>query len=89
MLPNFIFVLVILNFHFLFSQTDTLNKEAQLQEVIIEDKKSFSRNIQQTQILHVLDNIKIQQVTACNIAEGLNFQSGLRVETNCQTCNYT
>ncbi len=89
MLPNCIFIMIILNFHFLFSQTDTLNKEVQLQEVIIEDRKAFSRDIQQTEILHVLDNMKIQQVTACNIAEGLNFQSGLRVETNCQTCNYT
>ena len=25
----------------------------------------------------------------CNLSEGLKFQSGLRVEINCQTCNYT
>lgn len=89
MLPSCVIIFIILNFHFLFSQTDTSKKETQLQEVIIQDRKSFTRDIQQTEILHVIDNIKIQQVTACNLAEGLNFQSGLRVETNCQTCNYT
>ena len=37
----------------------------------------------------VLDNKKIEKVQACNISEVLSFQSGLRVETDCQTCNYT
>ena len=32
---------------------------------------------------------KIEKVQACNISEVLSFQSGLRVETDCQTCNYT
>ena len=31
----------------------------------------------------------MDNVQACNVAEGLKFQPGLRVETDCQTCNYT
>ena len=26
---------------------------------------------------------------ACNLSEGLSFQPGVRLETDCQTCNYT
>jgi outer membrane receptor for ferrienterochelin and colicins len=37
----------------------------------------------------VLGKSTLQAVEANNIAEGLNFQPGLRVETDCQTCNYT
>jgi len=31
----------------------------------------------------------LNNVQACNLSEGLRFQPGLRVETDCQTCNYT
>jgi outer membrane receptor for ferrienterochelin and colicins len=31
----------------------------------------------------------LQNTQACNLSEGLKFQVGLRVETDCQTCNYT
>ncbi len=90
MLFKIIAISLCLWFQYLNAQTDSTNlKEIELNEIIIEDQKSFSRDIQKTEILHILDQRKIQQVTACNIAEGLNFQSGLRVETNCQTCNYT
>jgi len=82
--------LLVLGIKSLIAQIDSVQKIHTITEpIIIEDQKSFSRDIQQTQIIHILDQRKIQQVTACNLSEGLNFQSGLRVETNCQTCNYT
>jgi outer membrane receptor for ferrienterochelin and colicins len=46
--------------------------------------KSNSPILVSTVSSQMLDNIQ-----ACNLSEGLKFQPGLRVENNCQTCNYT
>ena len=40
-------------------------------------------------IVNILNSKKLENVQACNLAEGLNFQTGLGVENDCQTCNYT
>lgn len=40
-------------------------------------------------IVNVIDSKLLEQTQSCNISEGLRFQPGLRVETDCQTCNYT
>ena len=39
--------------------------------------------------MNVLSGESLEDLQACNLAEGLRFQPGLRVETDCQTCNYT
>lgn len=39
--------------------------------------------------VQVLDAKMLETVQACNMSEALNFQPGLRVETDCQTCNYS
>ncbi|MEX0982999.1 MAG: TonB-dependent receptor [Bacteroidales bacterium] len=58
-------------------------------EVVVTGTKTFKRQTQSPVIVHVMDQIMIDAVQACNISEGLNFQPGLRVEVDCQTCNYT
>ena len=40
-------------------------------------------------MVNVLNQRTLNSVQACNISDGLKFQPGLRVETDCQTCNYT
>lgn len=40
-------------------------------------------------IVNVINSQTLSNVQACNLSEGLKFQPGLRVETDCQTCNYT
>ena len=40
-------------------------------------------------IVNVIESKQLENVQACNLAQGLKFQPGLRVETDCQTCNYT
>jgi outer membrane receptor for ferrienterochelin and colicins len=60
-----------------------------LNEVVITGTKTFQRQTEAPVIVNVIDKRAIQAVQACNISEGLRFQSGLRVETDCQTCNYT
>ena len=51
--------------------------------------KTFKRLNESPVIVNVIDSRQLQSVQACNLSEGLNFQTGIRVETDCQTCNYT
>ena len=60
-----------------------------LDQIVVTGTKTFKRKIKSSVIVNVLDNKRFEKVQACNISEVLNFQSGVRVETDCQTCNYT
>lgn len=60
-----------------------------LDEIVVTGTKTFQRKTHAPVIVNVLDKNTMQAVDATNIAEGLNFQPGLRVERDCQTCNYT
>lgn len=58
-------------------------------EVVVTGTKTFKRQTQTAVIVNVIDSKTLDNVQACNLSEGLKFQPGLRVETDCQTCNYT
>jgi outer membrane receptor for ferrienterochelin and colicins len=58
-------------------------------EVVVTGTKTFKRSTESPIIVNVLDKRNIEVIQACNISEGLKFQPGLRIETDCQTCNYT
>lgn len=60
-----------------------------LEEVVITGTRTFKRKTNSPVIVNVLNSIALNNVQACNLSEGLRFQPGLRVETDCQTCNYT
>jgi outer membrane receptor for ferrienterochelin and colicins len=60
-----------------------------LEEIVITGTKTFKRSTETPVIVNVLDSKNIGAIQACNISEGLKFQPGLRIETDCQTCNYT
>ena len=51
--------------------------------------KTFKRKTDSPVIVNVLSSEALDNVQACNLSDGLKFQPGLRVETICQTCNYT
>ncbi len=61
----------------------------ELAEIVVTGTKTFKRVTESAVIVNVLDSKSLEAVQACNISEGLRFQPGLRVETDCQTCNYT
>lgn len=65
------------------------NKNLQLDQVVVTGTKTFKRQTDAPVIVHVLSGKSMEDVQACTISEGLKFQPGLRVETDCQTCNYT
>ena len=60
-----------------------------LDEIVISGTKTYKRQTDSPVIVNVLSSKTLDNVQACNLSEGLKFQSGLRVENDCQTCNYT
>ena len=60
-----------------------------LDQIVVTGTKTFKKRTESPVIVNIIDNKKIESVQACNISEVLSFQSGVRVETDCQTCNYT
>lgn len=78
------------------AQSDSTNREASkgpknkfISEVVITGTKTFKRKTESAVIVNILDSKTLNNLQVCNLSEGLKFQPGLRVETNCQTCNYT
>jgi len=74
----------------------TANLEFEIEEnsfefdqVVVTGTKTFKRQTQSPVIVNVIDSKLLDNIQACNLSEGLRFQPGLRVETDCQTCNYT
>src|SRR6056300_1143887 len=60
-----------------------------VEEVVITGTKTAKRKIESPVLVNVISNKTLNQLNTCNVADGARFQPGLRVETNCQTCNYT
>ena len=60
-----------------------------LDEIVVTATKTYKRQTNSAVIVGIIDDVTLDNVQACNLSEGLKFQPGIRVETNCQTCNYT
>lgn len=68
---------------------DLIESAYQVNEVVVTGTKTFKRKTDSPVIVSVLDSKTLGHLQVCNISEGLKFQTGLRVETDCQTCGYT
>lgn len=60
-----------------------------LDEIVLTGTKTYKRQTNSAVIVGIINSETLNNVQACNLSEGLKFQPGLRVETDCQTCNYT
>lgn len=60
-----------------------------LNALVVSGTRTPKRQTESPVIVNVINSKTIGNIQACNLSEGLRFQPGLRVETNCQTCNYT
>jgi outer membrane receptor for ferrienterochelin and colicins len=69
-----------------FNLNESLNL---LNEIVVTGTKTYKRQTNSPVIVGVINGGTLDNVQACNLSEGLKFQPGLRVETDCQTCNYT
>ncbi len=72
------------------NSTINFNLETEsLDEVVVTGTRTFKRKTNSAVIVNILNSESLNMLQACNLSEGLKFQPGLRVETDCQTCNYT
>ncbi len=60
-----------------------------LDQIVVTGTKTYKRKSDSPVNVDVINNNTLANLLVCNLAEGLNYSSGLRLETDCQTCNYT
>ncbi len=60
-----------------------------LNAVVVTGTRTSKRQTESPVIVNVLEGKTLGQIQANTLSEGLCFQPGLRVETDCQTCNYS
>jgi len=73
-----------------YTQNFTLKEFSEvLNEITVTGTRTNKRSTDNPVIVNVINSATLANVQACNLSEGLKFQTGLRVETDCQTCNYT
>ncbi|MGJ8733582.1 MAG: TonB-dependent receptor [Cellulophaga sp.] len=60
-----------------------------LDQVVVTGTKTEKRRTDSPVIVNLINSKTLDNAVATNLSEGLRFQPGLRVETDCQTCNYT
>ena len=64
---------------------DALN----LESVVISGTRYEQDRVNNPVVVNVVDNKLLNATQSIAISEGLNFQPGVRVETNCQNCGFT
>lgn len=60
-----------------------------LDEVVVSANRNETTRRLAPTLVNVLDVKTFENTNSCTVADGLNFQSGLRVENNCQNCGFT
>lgn len=61
----------------------------QLEQVVVTGNKGEVKRRNSSTLVNVLNAKTFDLVSACSLADGLNFQPGVRVENNCQNCGFT
>ncbi|MBR3951877.1 MAG: TonB-dependent receptor [Bacteroidaceae bacterium] len=59
-----------------------------LDEVVVTSNRNVTTRRMAPSLVKVLDVSTLTKVNAASIADGLNFQPGVRVEDNCQNCGF-
>ena len=61
----------------------------QLEQVVVTGNKSEVKRRNSSSLVNVLQGKIFDMVGAASLADGLNFQPGVRVENDCQNCGFT
>lgn len=73
-----------------FSQTFQLKPDVlNLSQVVVTGSRNRVERYNSPVIVNTVDAKIIESTQSMNVAEGLNFSPGLRVENNCQNCGFT
>lgn len=59
-----------------------------LDEVVVSANRNETTRRMAPTLVKVLDSKLFEVTNACSLADGLNFQPGVRVENNCQNCGF-
>lgn len=60
-----------------------------LDQVVVTSSKSETRRRESPSLVNVINGATFLRVGACSLADGLDFQPGVRVENDCQNCGFT
>lgn len=60
-----------------------------LDQVVVTSSKTETRRRESPSLVNVLSGKIFNTVGACSLADGLDFQPGVRVENDCQNCGFT
>lgn len=85
----FLILTIISNTFITYGQQDSVGFSRNVNEVVVTGTKTPRKKLESPVMVNVIDIKTLQNTQACNLSEGLKFQVGMRVETDCQTCNYT
>ena len=64
-------------------------KMKDIEQIVVTGTRTPKRKTNSAVIVNLISSKTLDQVVATTLSEGLKYQPGLRVETDCQTCNYT
>ncbi|HAQ39038.1 MAG TPA: TonB-dependent receptor, partial [Saprospirales bacterium] len=67
---------------------EILQDAVMLESVVVSANRNESNRKDAPSIVNVLTPALFQNTNSVSLGQGLNFQPGLRVETNCQSCGY-
>lgn len=60
-----------------------------IEQIVITGTRTKKRKTDSPVIVNLITSKTLDQFVATTLSEGLKYQPGLRVETDCQTCNYS
>jgi outer membrane receptor for ferrienterochelin and colicins len=60
-----------------------------LNEMVVSGNRSLSRRSESSVLVNILDRKTLELTQSGTLSDGLCFQPGLRVETDCQTCGFS
>lgn len=60
-----------------------------LEQVVVTGTRTAKKITNSPVIVDIISSAVLENTQSVSLSEGLKYQPGLRVETNCQTCNYT
>lgn len=60
-----------------------------LDQVVVTSSRSEIKKINSPGLINILDASTLERANAKTLADGLNYQPGVRVENNCQNCGFT
>ena len=67
-----------------------LNPDAfMLEQVVVTSSKTETKRRESPSLVNVISGNTFFNVGACSLADGLDFQPGVRVENDCQNCGFT